>query len=232
VGSRWVIGDIHGCIATFQTMVEQEINLQPGDTLFLLGDFIDRGPGNKAVIDYILRLQEQAYDVRPIKGNHEFMLLEALGSETYYTLWMRNAGMTTLHDFRIDVEQFPGPEGVRMIPASYLDFFQQLPYYWESEGFFLVHAGLNPESLHPLNDTDTMIWTRREEYNPAFLNGRKLIHGHSPLLLEEILRRISNKDTLIYNLDGGCVYRDFPGLGNLVALNLDSGEFRVLSNQE
>jgi len=232
MGSRWVIGDIHGCIATFKTMVEQKINLQPDDTLFLLGDLIDRGTDSKAVIDYILQLQEQSYDVRSIKGNHECMLLEAQLSEMQYTLWMRNAGMATLHDFGIDAEQFPGPDGVRRIPARYLEFFQRLPYYIESEGFFLVHAGLNSESLQPLSDTDTMIWTRREEYNSPFLNGRKLIHGHSTIFLEEILLQISDRETLIYNLDGGCVFCDFPGLGNLVALNLDSGESRVTPNQE
>ena len=232
MGSRWVIGDIHGCIATFQAMVEKEIGLQPDDTLFLLGDLIDRGPDSKAVIDYILRLQEQAYDVRSIIGNHEVMLLDAIRSERQYILWMSNAGMTTLHNFGIDMERYPGPEGVRRIPARYLDFFQQMPYYIESEGFFLVHAGLNPESLHPLDDTDTMIWTRREAYHSDFLKGRKLIHGHSPLHREEILRRLSDRDAQIYNLDGGCLYTDFPGLGNLVAMNIDSGESRMVRNLE
>lgn len=49
--NTWVIPDIHGCLITFRHMVEKEINLQKNDQLFILGDFIDRGPDIKGVID-------------------------------------------------------------------------------------------------------------------------------------------------------------------------------------
>ena len=70
-GRRFVIGDIHGCFRTFRYLVEEELHLNPSDTLFLLGDLIDRGKESKAVIDYIRELSA-TMTVKPVMGNHEF----------------------------------------------------------------------------------------------------------------------------------------------------------------
>ncbi|MFH1160501.1 MAG: metallophosphoesterase family protein [bacterium] len=232
MGQRWVIGDIHGCIGTFRKMVEQEICLEKEDTLFLLGDLIDRGPDSKAVIDFIFCLQEQSFNILVLMGNHEWMLLESLTSREMFALWMRNKGITTLHDFGIALDKDRDPAAVIQIPSRYLDFFQGLPSFVETDGFFLVHAGLNPYCENPLEDRETMLWTREEGYPADFLKGRKLVHGHSPIPLNEIVKRLSNVNTLVYNLDGGCVYPHIPGFGNLIAWNLDTGALKVLKNQE
>ncbi|TSA27309.1 MAG: serine/threonine protein phosphatase [Bacteroidetes bacterium] len=229
---RWVIGDIHGCINTFRHLVEQEIRPSPGDSVFLLGDLIDRGPDSKGVVDYVVSLQDQSIDARTIRGNHEVMLLEAGLSEEQFALWMRNGGYTTLEGFGIPVDSFTGPEAAGLIPPAYLEFFNGLPWYLETEGFFLVHAGLNPISKDPLADTDAMIWSRHESYHEEFLKGRKLVHGHTFLPLPQILTRIADPAFRIINLDGGCVYRDYPGLGNLLAWNLDDGRVKIVPNRE
>lgn len=229
---RWVIGDIHGCIRTFRHLVEEKISPSREDSLFLLGDLIDRGPGSKGVIDYIRSLQDQSLDVKIIRGNHEAMLLGAAASEEQFALWMHNGGAATLLDFGREVDAFTGPEIAAQIPPDYLAFFNGLPWYLETEGFFLVHAGLNASSMDPLLDTDTMLWTRREVYHTAFLNGRVLIHGHTPVSLPAIRQRIEDPDARIYNLDGGCVFRNYPGMGNLLALNLETGELKRVPNKE
>lgn len=229
---RWVIGDIHGCIKTLRHLVEEEISPSSEDVLFFLGDLVDRGVNSKGVVDYILSLRDQSLDLRVIRGNHEVMLLGAGTSEERFELWMRNGGYTTLSDFRIRVDSFSGPEAARKIPMEYIDFFNKLPWYLETEGFFLVHAGLNPVSRDPLDDTDAMVWSREEEYPEDLLKGRKLIHGHTPVPAESILLRIADPRSRIINLDGGCVYRGFPGLGHLVALNLETGELKSVPNKE
>ena len=229
---RWVIGDIHGCINTFRKMMEGEISPSPDDTIYLLGDLMDRGPNSKAVIDYIFSLYDQSIDVRVIRGNHEVMLLEAVRSEEKFALWMRNGGMATLKSFSVDCDLFIGPKAVAQIPDQYIEFFSGLPWYLETEGYFLVHAGLNPVSPDPLNDTDAMIWTRQEGYNAKFLHGRKLVHGHSAIHLEAILHNIYDQNALVYNLDGGCVYRNDPGLGSLVGWELNTGSLKIVPNQE
>lgn len=229
---RWVIGDIHGCISTLRHLIEDKIRPSAHDTVFLLGDLIDRGPGNRKVLDYIISLQKQQVDLRAIVGNHEAMLLGAASSEENFMLWMRNGGATTLRDFGVGIDSFTGREAADLIPSGYINFLTNLPWYIETEGFFLVHAGLNASGSDPLRDTYTMIWTRNEDYNYKFLGGRKLVHGHTPSPLQEILNRLQDPASLVYNLDGGCVYRDYHGLGNLIALNLDTREPVIVQNRE
>ena len=232
MGRQWIIGDIHGCIRTFRELVEEEIRPAKTDTLFLLGDLIDRGPGSKAVIDYIRSLREHTCAVQSVLGNHEWMLLRSLASEEIFFLWMRNKGFTTLRDFGIAAGQSPGPELANRIPSSYLDFFKTLPLFLETERFILVHAGLNPSSENPLEDVETLLWTRDEDYPEQLLRGRKLIHGHTPIPAQEIIRRTADRHTRVINLDGGCVYPHIPGYGNLVAWEPGSGELKIVRNQE
>jgi len=71
------ISDIHGCLNTFKAILQQ-INYTKADQLFLIGDFIDRGPDSKGVIDHIWDLQAQGFSITCIKGNHEQMLLNGL----------------------------------------------------------------------------------------------------------------------------------------------------------
>ena len=64
------IADVHGCNRTFGQLLIEKVRLNKIDTLYLLGDFIDRGPDSKGVLDTILELLCDDYDVRPILGNH------------------------------------------------------------------------------------------------------------------------------------------------------------------
>jgi len=229
---RIVVGDIHGCIRTFRMLVEEKIKLKKTDTLFLTGDYIDRGPDSKAVTDYIMRLRKESYEVVALMGNHEYLLLHAMESWEYFKLWMLNSGGTTLHDFGIDTENHAGPEAISRIPAPYLDFFRDLRYFAETPGFFITHGCFEGRTENPLEDVSSMIWRRIESYNETFLCGRKLIHGHIPMPVEEIRRRVDDPASLILNLDAGCVYVNKPGLGYLAALDLDSLNLFALKNCE
>ena len=75
------IGDIHGCMDPFRELVEKKIRIRKSDRIVLLGDYIDRGYQSREVIDYIIDLQKQGFDIIPLMGNHESMLIDSLGSE-------------------------------------------------------------------------------------------------------------------------------------------------------
>lgn len=77
-GRRFAIGDIHGCYNTFESLVEDKIALRKEDQLFLLGDYIDRGIRNREVLDYIIELKEEGFQVFPLMGNHEYFVLRDL----------------------------------------------------------------------------------------------------------------------------------------------------------
>ncbi|ALJ00842.1 metallophosphoesterase [Rufibacter tibetensis] len=220
--SRYAISDIHGCNKTFRYMVEEEINLQTSDTLYLLGDYIDRGPDSKGVIDFIMELRRNGYQVITLWGNHEDMMLHALESSGYTDNWFFNGGKETLKSF--------GVETLFGIPMPYWRFIEELQLYVELEDYLLVHAGFDFSAKNPFSDRDTMLWTRDFEVDKKILGNRKIIHGHTPTYLTEIADSLIDPVSDVINIDGGCVFSS--RLGYLVALNMDTLELHALRNRE
>ena len=103
--------------------------------MYLLGDYIDRGPDSKAVIDYILQLQYDGYDVNCLRGNHEQMLLNASSSLNDLRMFRMNGGKQTLESYGCTMSE------LRF--HKHFQFFQNLDYYFELENYYLVHAGFN-----------------------------------------------------------------------------------------
>ena len=231
-GKRYVVGDIHGCARSFHSMVKGKIKLKKEDTLFLLGDYIDRGPDSKKVIDYIMELQQESYNVKPIMGNHEYMLLQSLEDEAEFATWKKNGSTQTLISFGISEDKASEPSSVHMIPAKYIDFLRGLSYFEETDDYYFVHAGLGRDILNPKDDLDNLFWSRKEYYNRKILNGRILIHGHTPVSMISIRDRIYDGDGKVLNLDGGCVYSHISGFGNLVGMDLDTFELFFQKNIE
>ena len=83
---------------TLQALLHQ-ISFSKKDELYLLGDYIDRGPDSKGVIDYIWELQDLGYKIHCLRGNHEQMMLEALYDEENLRFWKHHGGKATLKSF-------------------------------------------------------------------------------------------------------------------------------------
>jgi serine/threonine protein phosphatase 1 len=228
----WIIGDIHGCCKTFRFMVEEVLQIQPGDALYLLGDLIDRGPDSKGVVDLVWELTEKGIECQAVMGNHELMLLRAHRTPEDYGLWMYNDGRATLHSFGIPDEEIDGPEILSKIPRKYLDFFARMPFYLDTDDAFLVHAGLNGSIPDPLKDTDAMLWSRKEYYPEKLLEGKPLVHGHTPNAIKSVLKQQGDIRGKIINLDAGCVYAQYPGYNHLAALNPVTGDIRATKNRD
>ncbi len=218
---RYAISDIHGCNKTFKHLVEKGINLQKEDHLYLLGDYIDRGPGSKEVFDYIFALQEKGYQVHCLRGNHEEMMLSAYYERTDPFSWMVNGGDATLESF--DSSSFYD------IPEKYIQFVENLPYYFVLDDYLLVHAGFefkNAEKLEDLfEDESAMVWIRYwyDNIKPDLLDGRTIIHGHTPISRKEIEQNLEVGFPL--DIDGGCVYHPRPNLGYLCAFDMEERKF-------
>ncbi|HET6559796.1 MAG TPA: metallophosphoesterase family protein [Prolixibacteraceae bacterium] len=207
----FAIGDIHGCFDAFKELIEQKIQLTPDDKLILLGDYIDRGPKSKEVIDYIIELKAKGFDITPLSGNHEQMLLDAWQVEAMVNIWMLNGGAETLKSF--------GIKGASSLEPYYIEFFKSLKLYAEYENYLFVHAGFNDELEHPFEDTYHMIWTCRKKYTHPLLKDKIVVHGHCTISAATCHERIQNNDRVI-NLDTGCVYASYKGYGRLTALEL------------
>jgi serine/threonine protein phosphatase 1 len=219
---RWVISDIHGCNRTFKQLLER-LALQPDDQLFLLGDYINKGPRSRKVINTILKLRDEGFKVRCLMGNHEDMLLKCLEDPLLVPTFNQQGGKETLKSFKV--------KSVADIPTEYINFFHSLEYYIELEDFVLVHAGLNFIDKNPFTDRHAMLWSRNNRIIPAKIQFRRIIHGHTPTKLSVIRAALKRLKNYTISIDAGCVYKA-EGMGNLIALNLDTFELVVQKNEE
>lgn len=233
MAARWIIPDVHGCAKTLRTLVESQLMLDRADTLHLLGDYIDRGPDGKGVLDYLIGLQEDGYQVSCLKGNHEALCLEAyradqrkrlFGLKTMeQKLWESVGAKETLRSF--------GVAHPREIPTKYVDWMESCLPYVELEDYILVHAGLNFDAENPFEDEHSMMWTRAFRVDYSKSNGKKVIHGHIPSelsFIDLVVKDNANYDFIV--LDNGVFVTNQAGYGNLLAFNPDTKELVVQSN--
>lgn len=232
MGKRWVIPDIHGYYNTLKCLIEKKISPSKEDTLYFLGDYIDRGPNSKAVLDYLIALDNSDQPTHFIKGNHEDFLQKIYYAKRGFkprqffkksdkAKWKKFGGRKTLKSFKI--------KNPKAIPQSYINWIENLPIYIEMEDFILVHAGIDCLLEDIFSDEDYMMWTNQFEVIPERVNNRRVIFGHSPQPLDSIHYCISKN---IYNKIGldNAIYKDKEGYGNLVALELNSMELIVQNN--
>jgi serine/threonine protein phosphatase 1 len=209
----FAIGDIHGCFKPFYELVVKIIDLKKDDRLILLGDYIDRGPQSKEVVDFIIDLMEKGFKIIPLTGNHEAMLLESYADPGMLYQWYMNSGETTLQSF--------GIQDVRDIEKRYIIFFSGLKFYESIGNYLFVHAGFNDYDADPFSDTFNMIWESRPFYENPLLWGKTIIHGHRPKLVDYVKKLIREKSSVI-PVDTGCVYEKELGYGLLSALEVNT----------
>jgi serine/threonine protein phosphatase 1 len=209
----FAISDIHGCFKPFFELVVNIIKLKKSDQLILLGDYIDRGDQSKEVIDFILDLHKEGFNITALTGNHEVMLTDAYYDPDLLTLWLMNSGFSTLFSF--------GIEDVREIDAHYLEFFTRLEYFKVIGNYIFVHAGFDDLAPDPFSVKHSMIWECRQSYQNPVLSGKTIIHGHRPKTVSYIKNLIAEKSNVI-PIDTGCVYREEMGYGLLSVLEVNS----------
>ncbi len=223
--NRYAIGDVHGCCLTLQTLIEDVLQFGPDDILFMLGDYIDRGPDSKGVLDYLRRLiWEKDYDLRLLMGNHEELCQNSAGGDSLARdIWYSNGGGLTMEQL--------GVERPEDIPKTYLDFMAAMPRILTEPDYVFAHAGLDFTTRDPISETSPqhLLWARSGRVQPKNINGRTLVCGHTKTPLFAIRESLS---TSIICLDNGCYDRGHMGYGSLVALNLDTRELSVQENCE
>ena len=199
-----VIGDIHGCLKSLETLVDY-VSPNKDDTLVTVGDYIDRGPDSKGVIDF-LNHYRQSNKLITLKGNHEQMMENARVSEQEHYFWLVNGGDATL-------ESFNTPD-INEISKPYWDFMAKCPLYHETDNHFIAHAGL--EADLPLNKQpeETLLWKRVHDAEPH-ISGKTLVCGHTS-------QRSGNPLVLGHTI---CIDTYPVGSGWLTCLDIDQGTY-------
>ena len=223
---QFAIGDVHGCKKSLRALLAQ-LSLRQGDELYFLGDYIDRGPDSKGVLDTIFDLRKAGYKVECLLGNHEAMILGALsGNRDDAYDWQRNGGKRALQSF--------GAANVFEIPPTYTDFMATMPLVLEVGNYILVHGGLNFNINDPLDPTQQMIWLRHwyNKINYAWLENRVIVHGHTPQSVAATMLQLEFlEQERVLNIDCGCVFNG-DILNTLVCFELNSRQLFFQKNVE
>jgi calcineurin-like phosphoesterase family protein len=171
------IGDIHGCSKALRAIADA---IQPTaeDTLVLLGDYVDRGPDSRGVIEFVLEL-EQRCGVVPLLGNHELMLLDALENPRVIGPWLECGGDATLRSYD---GRLPN------IPPEHLYFLHRCKRYYETLTHFFVHANYAADVPLDQQPDYLLFWEHLHLHVPApHENGKLAIVGHTAQKNAEVL---------------------------------------------
>jgi len=200
------IGDVHGYDVALRAVLDQ-ICPEPSDTIVMLGDYVDRGPGSREVIDLLIDLQSHVHLV-PILGNHDEMMLSIwLGSHDLFDDWLHYGGSATLESY--------GVTKLEGIPLAHIDFLKHCYPFFESRDHIFLHA--NYDEDRPLNAQDvyTLRWESLRQRVPGpHVSGKRVIVGHTAQRNFELL----NLGYLV------CIDTCCYGGGWLTALDVQSGQ--------
>ena len=230
----YAMSDIHGCYDKYKEMLNV-IEFAPEDTLYILGDVLDRGPdGIKILQDMSVRA-----NIFPILGNHEFIasmclpwLMKEVTTQNIDNLsnvqvaalsdWITNGGSPTLRSLQ---------KLTREEREDILEYLHEMELYVEVEAggrdFVLVHSGLrnfSPSKSLEDYDLEDFLYCRPEP-DTVYYPDRIVVFGHTPTSFlfsaagEKARDKIFRRDTMI-DIDCGCV---FPS-GRLGCLCLDTME--------
>jgi serine/threonine protein phosphatase 1 len=202
MGRIIAIGDIHGCAVAFDALIEV-VKPRPEDTVITLGDYVDRGPDVRGVLDRLLALEKRCHLI-PLLGNHEqMMLLVCDGRRELLSDWRLSGGEITLACYGRHV-----PEEV---PARHMEFLRNCRLIYQTEHHFFVHG--NYEAAKPLDDQDpyVVLWDSLKRRVPRkHFSGKTAVIGHSRQKSGEILDLGYLK----------CIDTDCDGSGWLTALDV------------
>ncbi len=171
-----VIGDIHGCALALKALFDA---IQPcdDDLLVTLGDYVDRGPDSKAVIDLLLDVQQRCQLV-PLLGNHERMFLSVVDEEVDPSFWLTFGGRQTLNSYGGDLEH---------VPDEHLEFLRQCVPYHDTEKFIFVHANYSAHAPMEAQPERLLFWEHLSStIPPPHVSGKTVFLGHTPQVSGEV----------------------------------------------
>ncbi|MGX8010500.1 metallophosphoesterase family protein [Mesorhizobium sp. ORM8.1] len=187
----YAIGDVHGCHDELRAL-EQKIVLDAQQfrgrkVIIMLGDYIDRGPNSRRVIEHLMAPAPKGFLRVCLAGNHEVALLNYLDGYLSREPWLGYGGRETLFSYGVDPGRLAslyasGEIDARIreaIPASHVDFLRTLPIMVCSEQFVFVHAGIRPGVTLEAQDEDDLLNIREAFFQAAHRLDRWVVHGHT-----------------------------------------------------
>ncbi len=224
----YAVGDIHGrldCLQRTFDAIDGDVSSVPRDATAIevyLGDYVDRGPDSKGVLDALIARAGVRNTVF-IKGNHEILLETFLKDRTPFEAWRMFGGLETALSYGVDARLLKGdglkpPDLARLMPAAHLAFLSALEPYYVSGGYCFVHAGVRPGIPLERQTIEDLAWIREDFTEARGPFGHVIVHGHTLTRKVDFGRYRINLDTGAYMTNSLSVIRvDGEGVTELPA---------------
>ena len=164
-----VIGDIHGCINSLKTLI-QTVAPKPEDKFIFLGDYVDRGPDSKGVIDFLLQLQTQ-HECVFLTGNHEEKFILSRVYDFEINAWLED------WDAQATLDSY-GSNDIEAVPEEHWEFLRRCQGFLEYPEHIFVHACLEPDLPLLQQQPYTLIHKKLKNPQPH-ISGKTVICGHT-----------------------------------------------------
>ncbi|MFG3595134.1 metallophosphoesterase family protein [Bradyrhizobium sp. RDI18] len=206
----YAVGDVHGrsdLLERLLAAIDADCKQRPAPrpiTVFV-GDYIDRGPDSRNVLDLLLRWQ-QCHEAIFLRGNHETFLPRFLADPRSLDEWRQYGGLETLLSYGLrpsinpdrDEQTMLATEFAEVLPREHLDFLQSLDLTFSCGDFLFVHAGVRPGvPIHEQTEND-LLWIRDDFLNCEQPFERFVVHGHTPVNEPDLRLNRLNIDTGAY----------------------------------
>jgi serine/threonine protein phosphatase 1 len=192
MSNLYAIGDIHGQRGMLEILFEK-VPFQKDDEIVFIGDYIDRGPDSKGVVEDVLQFKKTHPNSTFLRGNHEDLFLDYLNGDNNYQpgVFLMNGGFETLQSYGVDTRDDPP-----RLPPIHMKFFKELEIFHETKGFVFVHAGMRPGVPLKEQSERDMIWIRHEFFESDADFGKPIVFGHTPMPdVLDLLPRMLGIDT-------------------------------------
>jgi serine/threonine protein phosphatase 1 len=225
----YAIGDVHGYAGALDAMhwaIAEDLSRDPPADwrIVHIGDFVDRGPDSRGVIDMLVATQAKDDRVLTLRGNHDHGFVDFLERPDHTGLFACYGGVETARSYGIDADmttqsgaRLAAAALERVLPISHRRFLEALPLTVTFGDYFFCHAGIRPGVALEAQSRDDLIWIRDAFLNFEHPHPKVIVHGHTPVEQVDIRANRINVDTGIHKY------------GNLSAVVLDADTQRVLT---
>ena len=170
---QYAIGDVHGCFTALRTLVDL-VNPKLDDQIIMLGDYVDRGPNSRGVLQWLID-QQEARNLVCLRGNHEIMMLDARADLVRRRRWGKHGGGETWDSYEDATNE---AEGLEAVPDEHWQFMENLLPYHETDTHIFVHAAAYSDM--PMNEQpDFMLFWERFEMIAPREDGKTIVCGHT-----------------------------------------------------
>jgi Calcineurin-like phosphoesterase len=206
----YAVGDVHGradLLAALLARIDGDLNARPiaQPLQVFLGDYIDRGPDSRLVLELLITRQRQ-HEMVFLKGNHEAFAFEVLNDSSVFSKWMQIGGIATLVSYGVKPSGRADSQSQhaaaiafgRAMPDSHRRFIEDLALSFTCGDFFFTHAGVRPGIPLQKQSEEDLLWIRDDFLLHEEDFGKVVVHGHTPAMEPDIRQNRINIDTGAY----------------------------------